>query len=276
MRVGYTQCQSTSWSSESSVKCHATSTSVSSTTRTDLVLTTGTIVGTAVSLFSFDSPDWATKIDPPNAPTSGQSYLTLSGFSFAGNGYTPSISIGASSCLSSSWSTSTSVTCTVRAGAGTSIAIISTLGDTAGTRLSAFSYDSPAVSSFDANMPTTAAAILSLYGFNFGVTDGSMTAKIGSTMCRSDVWVSTTLLQCVTPAAAGSALSLVVLNSADAGSTRSAAITFDAPVVTFLDPINSPLCTSTSITLQGFNFAASDLTPSAKLGSSWCGACVMS
>ena len=76
-----------------------------------------------------------------NGPTTGGSTLTLSGTNFAPTGTSPTTSIGATQCTTSSWISTTSVLCLLPAGTGRSANVTSRLASQIGALPNSFTYD---------------------------------------------------------------------------------------------------------------------------------------
>ena len=76
-----------------------------------------------------------------NGPTTGGSTLTLSGTNFAPIDTSPSMSIGATQCATSSWTSTTSIVCTLPAGTGRLSNVTSCVASQIGALPGSFTYD---------------------------------------------------------------------------------------------------------------------------------------
>ena len=82
-----------------------------------------------------------TSVRDANGPTSGGSTLTLSGTNFAPMHTSPSMSIGATQCVTSSWISTTSIVSRLPAGAGRSANATLSVSSQIGALPSWFTYD---------------------------------------------------------------------------------------------------------------------------------------
>ena len=177
--VGLTSCQTAAWASSTSVACHvAAGDGVShlvtaivmgvvgtrpatfsydgaSAPREQRLATLWYLAGLAFQLFH-DSYDYKAshlrhicRMPAPavsfaallnGAVTAGHS-VTVSGLSFAISGTTPTASIGASGCLTTTWASTTSMVCMLPGGEGVGHEIRVTAAGVVGSRTSTFSYD---------------------------------------------------------------------------------------------------------------------------------------
>ena len=76
-----------------------------------------------------------------NGPTTGGSTLTLSGTNFAPIDTSPSMSIGATQCTTSSWISTTSIICRLPAGTGVQTMVTVSSAFLTGTFPSGVTYD---------------------------------------------------------------------------------------------------------------------------------------
>lgn len=267
VQIGGSNCATTAWNSASSLVCQ-TPHGHSGPHRANVVL--GGVHGSATVAFSYDAPV-LTAYAQPNAPTSGQASVTLSGLNFAMSDVTNVVVVGETQCATASWSTDTSVKCLIKAGAGKSLAVAMAVGATVGTWAHSFSYDAPAISQLARfNAPATSGTQLSLRGFNFGTSNLSPIARLGMTACASTQYVSDTQVTCTSNSGTGVMLEASVETAAVVGLAE-AAFSYDSPVLTRAFPRNAPTTSGVWVTVHGSNFGSSDKTATLSVGTTDCG-----
>jgi len=273
MTIGATRCATASWTTSTAVTC-ATPAGyglVSDGLDTSNVIVSATI-GTGASLFSFDGP-FVTSLAARNAPTfspqAGPAQITIAGLNLGGRDPSPSVTMGNTRCLSSFWTSSTAIVCSVSSGLGTRIAFPLTIANVVGTGMSSnagiFSFDAPVVTDNQArNVPSTGLALITVNGLNFGAEFGSPTGMIGLTLCATTSWNSDSSLVCLVRQGWNSKSTTLFTSVSVAAvvGTLNQAFTYDAPVLTGLlqTVTNSPASGGASITVFGLNFGPIDIS----------------
>jgi len=275
-----TSCATISWVSNSRITCGS---SLGGGTGRDrhVVTTVAGLVGTATRVFTYDAPV-VSGVIIPNGPHSGAAVITLTGLDFGVPAVTASAATNAiSQCLTTSWTTVSSVTCTSSPGIGRALQVGITVHAQVGTLLGAFSYDSPVVS-FSSTNNALSGGFITFTGLDFGLVDPTASTVLGRSSCGTTVWTSSTAVNCQAPVSPGSsANTLAVVIQAVVG-TLTAWHTFDAPIVTVVAAVNAPASAGSSLLLTGLNFGYSDATASARLAqlpcstTAWSSASVLS
>ena len=106
------------------------------------------VVGTTTEAFSFDAP--AASFARLNVPESGQWSVTVSGLSFGLSEYTATVIFVPQACVTSAWTSSTSLSCLGsygRSSGGETATTEVTVAGFVGTGLELFSFDAPVGSS---------------------------------------------------------------------------------------------------------------------------------
>jgi hypothetical protein len=273
-RLGDSMCGSASWLTHSSIICIKTAPGVGRNRgggkqNHRAVVTLSGLLGTREDLFTYDAP-FVTQLLPVNQPTTATLSITLSGMNM---GYqinaTPSISIGMSLCITTSWTTTTSVGCKSNYGSGVQD-VKAEVGYHIGTKRSAFSYDSPVISMQLTSAFTTTGLSLTLHGANFGRANLTPSAAVGYyTRCTTVSWTSSTALNCITNVGFGASLPIIAIVNGLVG-CRFGTFSFESPELTALSLINGPTSGSTRLTMSGAYFGSIDSTPSSFLGTSLC------
>jgi len=199
-----------SWSSDTTVRIVtadslSTSTSVYRVARRVVTLTVAAIVGTGSPGvgFTFDPP-FATVVETVNGPASGGTPVTLLGLNFGAvvdptasvllafqygsagpfGGLSTNACSGnscAAACLTTSWTTSTIVTCAAPVGTQRDVRISTAFDGVGFTTAMVFTYDAPAITStYQANIPASTGLVVTISGLNFGQYDTTPETTVGS------------------------------------------------------------------------------------------------
>jgi len=171
-------CSTSSWTSSTSLNCVPVP-------LLDvfgyLQVTVGSVAGTGRGVFSFDAA--VVSEIRRNAPQTGGSSVTVTGLGFGVGEHTATAGLergGAGDlgvCLTSSWTSATTLGCRSNAFADLFQATSVTVASKSGTGQPVFSFDAAAASHMHVNAPHTGFASLTVSGLGFGV--GEQTASTG-------------------------------------------------------------------------------------------------
>jgi hypothetical protein len=207
-------------------------------------------------------------IVPPSGLISGGTAVTISGTNFlVGLG----VQIGSSDCIDLVVSSSTEVTCITTAsekGATVSLTVTnSLLSQSTGTRVAvladAYTYEmpTPTISSVSPAMgPLSGGTALTIIGTNFAE---GLEIKIGNLDCDGIQVLDSTLVNCITSAAAyGSLMPITLTNAKEFQPTgvrtasMEAAFTFlmPPPTISTALPSSGPIAGGTAVAITGTNF----------------------
>jgi len=274
--LGVTTCSTTSWRSDTSVVCAVPAGQPTLSANTNFLI--NGVVGTGLSLFTYDSPV-LTSSKPANGATSGDTRVTVNGFNFGSMDYSLTVAITGSdgfypeNCKTVLWVSDNELQCVAAGGEGASLSVYLTAAGTQFRAVNVFSFDSPVVTFFGAaNGPTSTGASLTLQGFNFGKFNRSPNVLVGAagTRCATTAWTSGTQLTCLTPTGFAERQNLRVVVR-DLVYTVTSAYSYDAPVLTQFAQPNGAVLAGTTVTIYGTNFALEDRSATAKIGSTICG-----
>lgn len=247
--VGGSSCPFTSWS-HTQIICTLPA---GQGTVNIVVTTTHAAVSSGYS-FSYDRPT-LTSFSPSELPTQGGTLL-LSGTNFGASSVSNSITIGVSTCTSSSWS-QTSITCTVAplttsttvaAGHGT---ISINIGGSVNTAPPTLAITSPTISGITGSFVTQGSTI-TVNGSSFGAGSVSCVTWLGPTSLSITSHTHTQVLLTL-PEGQGSAdIVMYILER----STNFIAFSYNAPIIVSASP-NSDLAAGQLVTMTGLNFGLS-------------------
>ena len=281
-----------SWTSGTTVTCAAASYRGGST---QVGMTVSGVIGTGAgsfgqAIFTFDSPV-VTQHMVPNVVLTGGNTMTLTGFNFGFHQPSATVSLGtwddanSANCATASWQAATTILCRTP---GTSFVVgidrwvTVTAASIVGTSSERFTYDGPGLTQLTPqNGAASGATSVSISGLNFGFADqtasGSLLTSGVDLYTLTTTWSSASSVSVSQPAVAAGTLrsSGVVLRlivNAIVGTGTTNPVTFDAPVVSFVQPSrnNIPASGYGRLTVSGLNFASADTTTTIFLGVTVC------
>jgi len=244
-------------------------------------LTVSAVVGTRMGAITFDAP--VASFSQTNLPHSSgansehRAVVTIAGINFAPVDATATASYVSDqdhhSCATTSWTTSTFVSCLAPHGISSGTSLVVTVAQIAGTDFRHLSFDAPVLTSFGGagNSPTTSGAVVTISGLDFGGhVDYSPTAAFSGSACMTTSWTATTSMSCVPYAPSVGAFLQASLQVGTVLGTSLPSFTFDSPVLSGTLVANGPRTGGSSATITGMNFAGTDRTPTSAVGTTIC------
>ena len=214
-------CTTTTWNSDTTVLCHA---GIPLSAANSAMVTVTAVVGTRLNLFSYDSPVLSSAA--LNTPHTGGASVTVTGLNFGYSEVTVSLAIPLQLCLTTSWSSITTVHCLTDSVLPAVPHAMLTIESAVGTQFGLFSFDAPVVSKGLTNVPNTRGAILSIWGLNFGYGEFTPSVRTAATHCDTATWSTSSTLLCATGRRAEAASSIQITLSYLSGSAADV-FTFD-------------------------------------------------
>ena len=237
--------------------------------------TIASIAGTSSLQLSFDAPVISAMV-PQNAPVAWGALCrdfsrfsllaTVAGTNFATANMTASTRLGTTECLTSTWTTATSLACTPRAGLGVNRPIVVTVARLLGTSFG-ITYDAPTISlARPSNSASSGGSRVWMDGWNYGLVDATPTAQRGEMTCATASWTTASSIGCRTLAASSERQNIRLrVSIATLVGTHPDFLSFDGPCVTYMLAQNLPDTGNTLISLQGLSFGSSNETISAAI-----------
>ena len=284
-----TPCVTTSWLSTSALNCYLPR----ANRETDLlcatcsaafspIITVATVVGTTTFQFSYDPSVPADK--GSNSPTTGGALVRFQGADFDAVDRTATVVVGSTACLSTTWTSWTTLGCYTAGGIGLnsvksyySYSVGTTVSEMVGTLGRTLSYDAPAITVVRG---LDVATLISfgfewaiVQGFNLGISDATPTAKLHSTQCITSHWTSDSSLSCYYAPYDSQAATFLdaIVTVADLPGCRIGLFSYAQSVApTLLLPANGPHTGGSELTLSGANFGGADYSASLLLHQTMC------
>ena len=206
------------------------------------------------------NPPLVTAVTPRNGLTLGGTLLRVFGSNFGPVDTSPFVSLGLATgtfCTNNIWTSDTALSTVAPAGKSFPKDVFVSIPGFAvsrGSLIGGWSYDVPTLTAMSPNSaPTSGSISVTLFGKNL-VTPPTVT--IGNTSATSVTIVSDTSVTIVAPAGVGVDRAITGTFGGDP-SYGGLKFTYDAPVVTHVDPGNAPTVSGDFITIMGNNFGKS-------------------
>ena len=138
-RIGQTSCEASPWTSVTSICCK---TSRGRGASLQVSISTGALLASASHAISYDLPI-IHKMLASNCPAIGVCLIEVLGSGFGSIDFTPTARLGRTGCISTPWTSESSLKCRIPRGTGKLNSIISTIQGRVGSVSLSFSYDLP-------------------------------------------------------------------------------------------------------------------------------------
>eukprot|EP00961_Rhodomonas_salina_P281903 3809524-Rhodomonas_salina.1 len=213
--VGHSHCQSTTWTSDTSLTC-VVMPGVSRVA--EVQVTIENQVSLSSRNFSFDLQS-VSDAGASNMPQAGV-LLTVSGSGFAVADYSGHAQVGLTASESTSWASTSLITCRASAGFEKSMEFVMTIDAHSSTLSAAISYESPLLSStMRQNVSDGDGREFALFGRDLGMESYTASSLAGATGSERTSWMSTTNIKCKIAHGAGQSLRIVITSGLSTGST---------------------------------------------------------
>lgn len=263
VKLGSSPCLSVAVSSPTSITC-TTPAHVSGVV--DIIVTNpDTQFGTGVGLFTYRAGPAITSLSVSAGPIAGGTSMTITGSGFIAGA---TVLFDGLACTTPAVVNSTSITCTTPFHAVGVVTVVVTNTDLQkGSLLSSYTYKAaPTVTgATSANGPSVGGKIIIITGTGF---ESTSIVSLDTTVCTSSLLISTTSIQCVTPAHAAGSVTVSVKNSDN--QSGSLALGFQyiaAPTITSLNVSSGAEAGGDNITISGTGFL---IGATVKLGTTAC------
>eukprot|EP00960_Hanusia_phi_P060184 764428-Hanusia_phi.AAC.1 len=262
-RIGITAQQTTSWTSQTSIKSLSAS-GIFSTLA--MMLTVGERVGTVTQIVSYDLPTLhGNSAFTTNTASTGSYLLNIIGSNFGQVSYCDVSRMGHTSCEYTKWHSTSEVQCLGNVMIGGSFSVQITVGLKVGTLSVFFSSDTPIVSSIlPNNFHASGSASISVFGSFFGLYSNSISGKIGYTAPSATAWLSDTSIAALVSTGLLRTRKASITAGVQVG-TSSEIFSYILPVLSSMLRTNFPTTGSLFFTVQGSGFGQYGATVSARM-----------
>jgi hypothetical protein len=263
-RLGGTACESTVWSSATSITCAVGSGTGGSKL---IAVTVGMTVGSLERGFSYDTHS-IMGASPGNTRVSTRLIMNMSVMHLSS--MSPIARVSGTACEVTVWNSETSITCIAYTTQYGPPVVTLTAGLQVASLLRSLSYDAPQISNMTRIENTSETYDFILEGSDYGSTSLTAVARIGGTACMiGSTWLSDTAISVKVAPGIGSSLRAVITLGLMRG-TLIRAFSYDPPIVTDVDEVTGPSLPTGFVLLVGRHFGHYDYSLHAEVGSSSC------
>jgi hypothetical protein len=235
------------------------------------------VMGQAGSLsagVSYAAPSLSS-VRSTNTASTGGSSVIVTGRGVGSAGYSTGYVVGFTSCEVSRWVAESSVVCKLSGSAEPVVAVSCSAGlQVSGALSAALSYNVAAVwYASPGNAGSSGSSRLTVIGALFGTWDRSSKVRVHNTAAAGTGWVADSGLVCRARHGLGWLLRAYVSAGVQRGSV-SAAVSYDAPVVSSAGVSNVASSGAMSVSVSGRGMGVSGYSAAGRAGGSLCGASV--
>eukprot|EP00002_Diphylleia_rotans_P014942 TRINITY_DN28_c0_g2_i2.p1 TRINITY_DN28_c0_g2~~TRINITY_DN28_c0_g2_i2.p1 ORF type:complete len:648 (+),score=140.01 TRINITY_DN28_c0_g2_i2:115-2058(+) len=203
--------------------------------------------------FSYDAPS-IQQISASRGPTEGKQSLTITGINFGPEDTWVTGYIGEYKSPNTRWLTANAIEMLTPKGVGKDLPIFVVVGEQKSQERILFSYQAPVIEAIDPQTgPTTGGLSMIVKGSNFGPRYSMPVVSVGGKNCVFTTWRDDSRLECSLPDGVG-LNKAVVVSVGGQSSTEKINFSYDAPVISSIQPISGPPAGKTPITIMGTNF----------------------
>ena len=239
-RIGFSDCEQTSWVSASSVISHATT---GSSSCRSLVMTAGQAVGSLSSAISLDVP-FASTDTSSDASSNFVLYsprtLSYIGGNFGYSSLSSTGDAGSTGCEKTLWVSDSSLQCAAMTDFRSSLSITITCGQSPGSASNALTYDMTR-SSLRRMFKTSKAQhepLMSLEPMKTTWRHISSSNRIQATACEATYWSSDTEVYCKVAAGVGRSMRVILTSGSHTVASVTEAFSFDQNAPLSVSPLN--------------------------------------
>ncbi len=218
------------------------------------------------------NPPFLVRAQPPVSPASGGSTIVFSGFLFGSTDPTPVASIGDTICVSTRWTSDSSLSCVSATGVGGALKLSVNVYESVATSEPLFSYSAPQVQAFSPPLARfDGGTTVTISGQNYGILDSTVAVRVGQSGVVSR-WISDTMIVCRSPVTQQPSSSSIVLVTVQRqiGASQFPLYHVSFPFIRDVSRKNSPGVGGVLSTLTGTGFGLVDSSPSASVGATAC------
>jgi sugar lactone lactonase YvrE len=271
--VGFTNCERTSWLSDSSASCNTAVFSMGASLR--LRLTAGEAASTLTNAFSFDlfSANQQSRLNTGSRLSRNLTVFTLDMGNFEFSSYPRP---GFTSSEQSIWLSQSSLLCLGAWGVQSTRTVVISSGLQLASRSEIFSYDVPLLTTLSStNMAQFStrliynASISNLEGLQFGNYQSSVGSRAGVSAAELSLWLSSSVVACKTVAGHKRSLHVLVTAGIQEGSVTGAA-SFDLQSSSRTDTSNVPTVGGLVVSISGSHYGIFEYTARGRAGQTMC------
>jgi hypothetical protein len=222
--------------------------------------------GTLTNGFTFLAPPTISAVSPNSGPAAGGTTVVITGSGFQNTPTVPTVLFGATPAATVMFNSSTQLTVTTAAGAGTVAVQVTNADGQSATQANAFTFvPAPTITnSTPASGPTAGGTQVTITGTGF---QSGAAVFFAATPAASVTFVSSTQLRATSPASAAGTVDITVRNPDLQQATRTNAFMFiPPPAIMTVMPATGPTAGGTQVTIVGSDFRNTPTLPTVIFG----------
>jgi hypothetical protein len=267
LKISISSCESSAWVSESSLVVKVSAGSM----RLAPVMVTVSLLSSAAQSNVAVSFNFPVVSSVRNAMLStGANSITVFGRGIGVVDMTAIMRTGVSVSESSSWISGSSIKCKSESGSGRSFGILASFVNRVGSLSSAFlyaGYRPPFLSLISvSNSPSSGSVSVTVFGGEYSSADRSHFVRIASaSSALAVVWRSDSSLSAKVTPGVGNRIQITISHGRQTNALFSRAFSYDAAMLSAINPSNSPASGSSSVTCFGTGFGDQRLSARIRL-----------
>lgn len=263
-RFGPTACESSGWTSDSSMTCLAAAGTFASLSA---AVTVADAVDSASTVLSYDMPRLASVESDPQVNTT---VLIAKGSNIGTFQASQAGRMAATACEATEWISNTMLACRTRAWIADSEAygkVVVTSGRMVGSLSGAAAYHGRISALHRSNFHHRGGEVV-VFGLGFGLIDSSINVRITGSSAESSTWLSHTTVACSCSSGISNIVSSLIVTISRKKSTYSPGFSYDKISLSSVQASNLRSWSYVGLSVIGVNVGGFDLSPRVRLGGS--------
>jgi hypothetical protein len=208
--------------------------------------------GTLAAGYTYIGPPTVTTLSVTTGPTVGGTALTITGAKFVA-GATVTFGSAAGTSVTVVSATSITVTTPAHTGTGAVNVVVTNPDGQSGTKINAFTYNAPKVTSFaPTSSATVGGTVVTITGTYYAA---GATVQFGGINATGVTVVNSTTITATTPAHVAGTVTVAVFNSDGVSGSLANNFVYGPPAVSSISPVSGATTGGTAITINGAYFA---------------------
>ena len=263
-RFGPTACESSQWTSDSTLRCLVVAGAFASLSAT---VTVAHAVDSASMVVSYDMPRLTSVMSISHV---NSTVLIAKGSNMGTFQASQAIRSAATACEATEWISDTILACRRKAEIVDSEVygkVVVTSGMMVGSLSAAVAYHGPASALNPSNSHARGGDVM-LFGLNFGLMDSTINIRLTGSSTESSAWLSYTTIACSCSSGISSNVTSLIVTINRQKSTYSSSFSYDQISLSSVQASNLRRWSSVGLSVIGVNMGGFGLSPQIRLGGS--------
>ena len=263
-RFGPTACESSQWTSDSTLRCLVAAGTFASLSA---AVTVAHAVDSASMVVSYDMPRLASVKSVSHV---NSTVLIAKGSNMGTFQASQAARSAATACEATEWISDTMLACRTKAGILDSEVygkVVVTSGRMVGSLSGAAAYYGPVSALYPSNSNSRGGRVM-VFGLDFGLTDSTINIRLTGSSTESSAWLSYTAVACSCSSGISSLVSSLIVTISRHKSTLSSSFSYDHISLSSVQASNLKRWSSVGLSVIGVNIGGFGLSPRIRLGGS--------